>query len=240
MNAKAWAALAHVFTALGIIPAFFALIAVSEHRYEAAFAWLGAAFIIDGLDGPFARYVGTKQNLPRFCGERLDLIIDYITYVAVPAYMVYQAELSPDGLSAVAACLILLTSLYHFSDTGSKTEDGYFVGFPAIWNVVVFYFFVSPPGDWAVFIIVMALSALTFSSSKWVHPVRVKAWRHFTLAAAALWAVVALYTVFTGFPAETWAQAILAAVLIYGLALCATRSLASGETTSQPNPAQKR
>ena len=79
--------------------------------------------------------------LPRFSGERLDLIVDYLTYVAVPAYALTEAPLLPDAARLPAAAAILLSSLFHVADLKSKTEEGYFVGFPAIWNIVLLYLF---------------------------------------------------------------------------------------------------
>lgn len=229
MSAKAvCAGLVHLFTALGIIPAFFALIATMEHRYEAAFIWLGVAFIIDGLDGPLARHFDTKTNLPQFCGERLDLIIDYVTYVLIPAFMIYQAGLLPGGCNAVAAIVILLSSLYHFSDTESKTDDGYFVGFPAIWNLVVFYLFAVPIPPFASFVLIASLAALTFVPFKWVHPVRVRAMRGVTFAAMAAWGVAAIAIVATGFPGPALAQMVLVATGAYAVVIGVVRSAGYG------------
>ncbi len=221
---KIIASSAHFLTAVGVIPAFFALLAVFDNRFEAAFAWLGVAFIIDGIDGPLARRLGTKAQLPRYCGERLDLIIDYVTYVLIPALIVYRGDIVPDGLQAVAAIVILLTSLYHFADLESKTDDGYFVGFPAIWNLVVFYLLAVPPGPVAGAIIVAGLAVLTFVPSKWLHPVRVAAFRPLTFAAMALWAGAAIFTVATAFPASPPAAVVLLLTGGYAVALSILRS----------------
>lgn len=218
------AALVHVLTASGVIPATLALVATAHGRFEAAFWWLGLAFVIDGIDGPLARRFRVKEVLPRFCGERLDLIVDYLTYVVVPAFMVYRAGLAPEALTLPSVLLITLTSLYHFSDKDSKTSDGYFVGFPAIWNLVVFYFFAAPVGPILTFVIILALSILTFVPLKWLHPFRVKSWRPLTFAVTSLWAVAAMAVTFYGFPASPFWRAVLIATGLYGLALGLIRS----------------
>ena len=145
----AGAAAVHVLTASGAVLGLLSLLSASEGQWAVAFAWLGAALIVDGVDGPLARLVDVKRVLPRFSGEELDHLVDYLTYVAVPAFMVARAELVPESLRLPLASVIMLVSLYHFSDTESKTADGYFVGFPAIWNVVVLYCFVL---DFAPFV----------------------------------------------------------------------------------------
>lgn len=223
-TAAIWAGLVHAFTASGVIPAFFALVATARHDYATAFAWLGLAFVIDGLDGPLARYVGTKKNLPRFCGERLDLIIDYVTYVVIPAFMIYEAGLVPAGWGGLAAVLALISSLYHFSDMESKTEDGYFVGFPAIWNLVVFYLFAVPIPQALALATIIVLSALTFIPLKWVHPIRVKELRLLTFIAMAAWAAAAVTVVVQGFPGSSAAQAVLIITGVYSLAIGFIRS----------------
>src|SRR5262249_12381739 len=139
----AWpAALVHVFTALGAVCALLAARAVLTGAWEQVFGWLGVALVIDGIDGTFARLADVQGKLPRFSGDRLDLVIDYVTYVFVPALDLLEAGfLGSGGWGVVLASLILVSSLFHFSDTENKTKDHCFVGFPAIWNIVAFYAF---------------------------------------------------------------------------------------------------
>src|SRR5208282_6335409 len=131
------AAAVHVFTAAGAALGLFALLSASDGQWAASFAWLGAALAVDGADGPLARRLEVKRVLPRFSGEDLDKIIDYVTYVTVPAYMAARGPLVPEGFRLPLAAAIMMTSLYHFSDKRSTTADDYFSGFPAIWNIVI-------------------------------------------------------------------------------------------------------
>jgi phosphatidylcholine synthase len=226
----------HGFTALGAVLGFQALLEAAAHRWEASFAWLGVALIVDGADGPLARRIGVTDHLPRFSGERLDLIIDYITYVLVPAFILYEAQLMPEGLGWLGASLALLSSLFHFSDQESKTSDGFFVGFPAIWNVVAFYMLIFATPAIVNLAIVAILAVLTFVPQKWVHPVRVVRLRGVTIAVVIVWSLAAIAVLFMGFPAPFILQAIFAVSMIY---LVAVGVLPAPAHDGAPNPHSK-
>jgi len=210
------AAAVHILTATGAVFGFFALTATARGAYETAFLWLGVALFVDGLDGPLARRFDVKNTLPRICGESLDLVIDYLTYVIVPAFMIYTAGLVPTGFAGLAASAIMLSSLFHFSDTKSKTKDGYFVGFPALWNLFVLYAFVLRPAPELVLAGLALFSALTFVPLKWGHPV--------TLAVTAAWSVTAIAVLLRGFPGDLITQFIFVAAAVYYIALSLSRS----------------
>jgi phosphatidylcholine synthase len=217
--ARLRAAAVHLFTALGAVCALFATLAAIDYRWEHVFGWLGLAFLIDGIDGTFARMFDVHRRLPRFSGERLDLVIDYVTYVFVPAFALLQAGFLAGWLGIGLAAAILLSSLYHFSDMGSKADDHSFVGFPAIWNVVAFYLFAFNASQPVTALVVIVCTALTFVPWRWVHPLRVVSLRPLTLALTALWAVTAVWVVWHGFPGSLPALLILGGVGIYGIAL---------------------
>ncbi len=215
----AGAAAVHVLTATGGVLGLLALLSACDGHWAMSFAWLGAALIVDGIDGPLARMVDVKRMLPRFSGEELDHLVDYLTYVTVPAFMVARAEIMPESLRLPLAALIMLVSLYHFSDAESKTADGYFVGFPAIWNVVVLYCFVLdlPP---AVSTSVIAICALfTFIPLCWVHPMRVRRLRPLTLAVVLGWGAAAAGAIIHGFPGTLIEQVIFVITAIYIVAI---------------------
>lgn len=218
------AAAVHVLTATGAVFGFFALTATARGAWETAFLWLGAALLVDALDGPLARSLDVKRALPRISGEALDLVIDYLTYVIVPAFMIYEAGLVPSGFAGIAAGAIMLTSLFHFADNHSKTADGYFVGFPALWNLFVLYAFVLRPAPELVLAGVALFSALTFVPLKWSHPVRVRMLRWLTLGVTAVWSFAALAVLSQGFPGGLATQLIFVAAAIYYIALGLTRS----------------
>jgi phosphatidylcholine synthase len=220
-----WAAAAvHLLTASGAVFGFLALAAAASGQWETAFAWLGVALIVDGLDGPLARRFDVKSRLARFSGETLDLVIDYLTYAVVPAFILYSAGLMPDGLATFGAALVLLSSLYHFADANSKTEDGFFVGFPALWNLFVLYAFIFVPAPAVVLAGVVAFTALTLVPLKWLHPVRVRSLRPVTLAVTVIWAAAAIAALVQGFPASAPIQIIFALAALYYAGLGLSRS----------------
>lgn len=224
-NGKLAAAGVHILTASGILAGFAAFLAAIDHNWKLAFVWLALATVIDGIDGPLARRFDVKTHLPRFSGERLDLIIDYFTYVIVPAFMIYDSGLLPPGAALPAAGIVLMTSLFHFCDVESKTEDGYFVGFPALWNGVALYLFIFALPPAAAFIIIAALAALTFVPLKWVHPVRVRRLRGLTFAMLAIWSIAVASALWSGFPAPPLLQTVIAICSLYLLAIGLARSL---------------
>ena len=218
------AALVHIFTASGIVCALLATRAVLAGAWEEVFIWLGLALLVDGIDGALARLVDVTAKLPRFSGERLDLVIDYVTYVFVPALALLQADYLQGRLGMLLASLILLSSLFHFADTESKTEDHSFVGFPAVWNIVAFYVFAFQIPSWIVAILVFACVVLTFVPMRWAHPLRTPLLWPITMAMSVLWCVAACFTIWSGFPASHLVQATLLAAGAYGISLTLFRS----------------
>jgi phosphatidylcholine synthase len=220
----AWpAALVHVFTALGSVCALLAILALWDGAWETCFAWLGLALVIDGTDGLLARIARVEERLPRFSGERLDVAIDYVTYVLVPALALLKAGFLGGRAGVLIAGLILLSSLYHFSDTESKTDDNCFVGFPAIWNAVAFYLFAFAAPPWASQVIVLTCVVLTFVPLRWAHPMRSVAFWPVTVAAMVAWTIAALRVVWNGFPAGPGERAVLLCVAVYAVSLALLR-----------------
>jgi phosphatidylcholine synthase len=208
-------ALVHVFTASGALCALFAIRAILEARWEMVFAWLGLALVIDGIDGTFARMANVTRNLPRFSGERLDLVVDYLTYVVVPALALWKAGYLTGAWGWLGPGFILMSSLFHFSDVDSKADDYAFVGFPAIWNVVAFYVFAFALSETWTIALVLLCTVLTFLPWKWAHPMRTPFLRPVTLGVCALWGVAACEILWRGFPASAWAATVLLASAFY-------------------------
>jgi phosphatidylcholine synthase len=219
------AASVHLFTALGAVCGLLAALAAFDGAWEAMFAWLGLALVIDAIDGTFARMVNVAERLPRFSGERLDLVVDYVTYVFVPALALLRAGYLTGTGGVIVAALILLSSLYHFSDLASKGEDYSFIGFPALWNIVAFYVFALTPPRWFTYLALLACVALTFVPMHWVHPTRVKRLRAVTLGVTAAWAIAAVVAVWHGFPPPLWTQIVLVIAALYVAGLTLERSL---------------
>jgi phosphatidylcholine synthase len=201
--------------------------AAIANTWEQMFAWLGVALIIDGIDGTFARMARVGERLPRFSGDRLDLVVDYVTYVFVPALALVQAGYLSGPFGLLLASLILLSSLFHFSDTQSKAEDYSFVGFPAIWNIVAFYVFAFQMQTWVTALVVLTCVALTFVPLPWAHPLRTPGLWPVTFSLTGLWCIAAFSTVARGFPASTIEKWVYAAAAAYGLVLALLRHRSS-------------
>jgi len=130
MRERLSAAGIHLLTATGAAFALLALVAASRDDWQWMFIWLGVALIVDTVDGPLARRVGVVKVLPRFSGDRLDLIVDFLTYVAVPAFAFSQSDLLPEASRLPAGIAVILSSLFHMADQESKTKDGISSAFP--------------------------------------------------------------------------------------------------------------
>jgi phosphatidylcholine synthase len=228
MSERLSAAAIHLLTATGAAFALLALIAASRGDWQWMFVWLGVALIVDTVDGPLARRVGVTRVLPRFSGERLDLIVDFLTYVAVPAFALSQSDLLPEAFRLPASIAVILSSLFHMADQESKTKDGYFVGFPAIWNVVCLYLFALMPAPFVSLFIVAFFVVLTFVPILCVHPFRVAKLRTFSAIVAGLWVVGAIGAVANPFPSPIWVKVLLIATAICLTGVGALQTLRDG------------
>ena len=215
----------HVFTARGAALGFLALEAVISGNLTLAFIWLGVALVVDAVDGPLARWLQVTDNASRYDGAMLDLVVDFITYVFVPAAMLLRPEVMGHPFGLLAGLAVLVGSALYFADTGMKTEDWWFKGFPAVWNVVVFYIVVFKPATWLTMAVVLALAAMMFLPVVFVHPVRVRRWRGLTMGVMALWGLAALAALAQGLEPSVWIKALLLACAVYFLGLGFLRDL---------------
>jgi phosphatidylcholine synthase len=188
----------HAFTASGAVLALLALLAVERGAFSEALLWLFAALVVDGIDGTFARAARVKERAPRIDGDVLDLVIDYLTYVFVPTLFLWRAELVPGDYALPLGALIQLSSLYVFARRDMKTDDGYFQGFPALWNVIALYLYAISAAPSSGAIVVLAFVALSFAPVHVVHPFRVRDYGRWLPILALLWAVATLLLLVPG------------------------------------------
>lgn len=181
--------LVHLFTASGVVISLVAIDALVRQQWREVLLWLLLALAIDGLDGTLARAVRIKEAVPRIDGDALDLIVDYLNYVLIPTLLMWWAGLLPAGFELSLSALVLLSSLYIFTRHDMKTDDGYFRGFPALWNIVALYLLMTRPDGWLSGSIVLVLVALTFAPILFVHPFRSADCGRVALGTAALWAI---------------------------------------------------
>jgi phosphatidylcholine synthase len=177
----------HLFTASGMLAGFMAILAITAKDWRSAMAWLLVALVIDGIDGTFARMFKTKEILPNINGTTIDNVIDFANYAIIPAYFFYQADLVFDAWRLPLSCLILIVSAIYYGKDGMISDDYYFIGFPVMWNVVVFYlvfvFSLSGFGNAAIIVI---FSILHFVPIKFAYPSRATRLKFVTLLFTAI------------------------------------------------------
>jgi phosphatidylcholine synthase len=180
----------HLITATGVIWGLLALIAAVERQWAMVFVWMAASLVIDSVDGTLARLVQVKRVLPGFDGALLDNIADYFTYVIVPAFFFYAADLLPPDFTLPVAAMIVLVSGYQFCQSDAKTEDHYFKGFPSYWNILGFYLFLLNFNPWINLSIILLCCVLIFVPVKYIYPSRAPRYQYLTLTLAGLWGAI--------------------------------------------------
>jgi phosphatidylcholine synthase len=162
----------HIYTALGLVLAAAIGVLLVQGGVD-AFRWtfvlMMIATLIDATDGTLARRVRVKKVLPLFDGRKLDDLIDFQTYTTLPLLLIWRTELLPEGMQPWLL-LPLLASAYGFCQVEAKTDDGYFLGFPSLWNVIAFYLYVLHLPGWVALGIIVAFSLLTFVPSRYLYP----------------------------------------------------------------------
>jgi phosphatidylcholine synthase len=211
--------LVHVFTASGAALALVALMMAVERRWDMMFLCLGVALIIDGVDGTMARRLRVADLLPRWSGDVLDLVVDFLTYVFVPAYAIVTSGLLPGPLALPAGITIVITGAIYFADREMKTADKYFRGFPTLWNAVAFYLFLLKPAPWLAAAVIGGLAVLTFVPFKFLHPFRVARLRVVNIAAVIAWSLLALIAVVQNLAPQMWVTVGLVVIGFYFLAV---------------------
>ena len=192
----------HIFTALGAGVALLALLEAVREHWAAMFAWLGVALVIDAVDGPMARRLDVVRLQPNWSGDVLDLVVDFVTYVFVPAYAVTASRLLMPVAAPILGIGVAVSGALYFADRRMKSDDNHFRGFPGLWNIAAFYLFLLhwPPmlSSLAVAILIVA----TFLPFWVLHPLRVVRLRWLTLTLMALWGVLTIDVLAMDFDVE--------------------------------------
>ncbi|WP_187430006.1 Phosphatidylcholine synthase [Roseobacter fucihabitans] len=215
MTVQLRALLVHLFTATGAVFAMLAMLAAVDGEWDLMFLWLVVAFFVDGIDGPLARHYDVKTNAPEFDGVLLDLIIDYLTYVFIPAFALFKSGLMDGWTGWFAIIVITFASALYFADTRMKTKDNSFSGFPGCWNMLVLVIFALEPNFWVSLAMVTVLAIAMFVPLKFVHPVRTERWRAVTLPVAIGWTFFAGWAAWVDFHPQSWAHWGLVVTSIY-------------------------
>lgn len=199
MTVRTKALAVHFLTATGAVFAILAMLAATDARWGLMWLWLVVAFAVDGIDGPLARRYDVGTNAREYDGVLMDLIIDYLTYVFIPAYALFASGLLPGWTGWIAIIVITYTSVVYFADSRMKTKDYSFSGFPGCWNMAVLVFFAVEPRWWTILTVTILLAIAMFLPLKFIHPVRTKRWRALSLPIALVWTVLALVAAWQDF-----------------------------------------
>jgi len=205
----------HLLTATGAVFAMLAMLAAVDGKWSLMFLWLVVAFAVDGVDGPLARRYHVKHYAAQFDGVLLDLIIDYLTYVFIPAFALFKSDLLPGWTGWFAIIVITFASAMYFADTRMKTKDNSFSGFPGCWNMLVIVMFALTPNFWVILSLVTVLAVGMFVPLKFIHPVRTERWRVVSLPVALAWTLFAGWAAWVDFHPDSWAHWGLVATSVY-------------------------
>lgn len=182
----------HGYTASGAALAFLALAALLDGQLRLAFFWLSLQVAVDATDGWLARLVRVRERVPAIDGARLDDLVDFLTYVFVPACIVWHEALVPDGWRLPVALAMIVSSAVGFSRVDAKTTDHYFTGFPSYWNVVVFYLVIWQVQPGVALAVLLLGVALVFVPIRYVYPSRTPVLMPLTLVLGVTWGLVML------------------------------------------------
>jgi len=207
----------HLLTASGAVLSMFAMLAAVEENWSMMFLWLVIALIVDGVDGPLARKYDVQKNWPTYDGVLMDLIVDYLTYVFIPAYALFKSGLLTGWTGWLAIIVICYGSVIYFADTRMKTKDKSFAGFPACWNMVVLVLFATQPSQMVILLVVVLLTVAMFTNLKFIHPTRTHRWHRLSLAVCIAWIALAGWAALWDFdegPVAKWALVLTSLYLV--------------------------
>ena len=186
----AW--LVHFYTAFGAVVGLYTILAIDEANFRLAFLLMAVTVIIDATDGALARAVKVSERVPWFSGSKLDDLVDYATYVFVPALCVARGTFVPAAWAWPLASAMLVSSAFGFSRLDAKTADHFFTGFPSYWNVVVLYLLVAGWSERVNGAVLIALVVLVFVPLRYIYPSRTPVWRLTTNLLGVVWALLML------------------------------------------------
>ena len=183
----------HLYTALGAVAGLVSIDYAARGDFRASFIAMAVATAIDSSDGPLARLLEVRRRIPHFDGALLDNIVDYLTYVLAPVFLMLRAGILEPGLGGyLAGGFAMLASGYGFCHVEAKTDDHYFRGFPSYWNLVAFYLYCLGIGAFAGTIVVAVFAVMVFVPIKYIYPNRTGPLRAITLTLAIAWGIVTL------------------------------------------------
>jgi phosphatidylcholine synthase len=209
----------HVFTASGLLSAFMAIVSIDQGNWRSCYLWLFLCFVIDSLDGALARKFKVTEILPHMDGKTIDFVIDFATYAIIPAYFFYKADMASSAWMMPLLAIMLMSSALYYGKNGMVEDEQYFIGFPVLWNVVVFFQFFVINNNLTINVIsVIIIGILHFIPLRYAYPSRSRKffWSHLIVSVIAL---LATLTVLVNYPvANPILQSLCVAGAIYFMA----------------------
>lgn len=167
--------LANMLTFINITAGLNAVYFITQENYLLAiiFAWIGGA--ADIFDGKIAR----KYNLSNEFGIQLDSFADFLSFVLVPVFLIFQAIYAAQ-LSGFALFLAAIGSIYYVIsglrrlitfniDADAGEVENYFTGVPtplgAILLMFVYLLFISTVFNAYMVLISMSIIAYLLNSN---------------------------------------------------------------------------
>ncbi len=220
----------HIFTASGAVWGLLGIIAIAQHQWVLTFVWMITAAFVDSFDGLLARRARVKEVVPQIDGALLDNMVDFLNYVIVPAFFIFEYGILPDRYALIGTMLVVLASTYQFSQNDAKTDDHYFKGFPSYWNVLAFYLFILNLSPWSNLTIIVLLAILVFVPIKYIYPTRTDFYRRVTMTLGVVWAAICMLLLFQYPESNGWLVNISLLYVLYYVGL----SLYSMAVNRQP------
>jgi len=226
--------LVHSITAFGAIAGLISLEEFISGNYRSGLLWLIICQLIDGFDGPIARKIDIHIHATRFDGHILDLVVDYVTCVVVPVVMFIKLELLTGNWSYFYAGLIIFTGALWFARTDQETEDHWFNGFPAAWNLVIPTFIILGTRESYVISTIILLSLLSLTKLKFPHLVKVEFLRPITWSLAVIYfvALTALSIKYPDGPSSLRPILVLFPIYIFGISIFHTWKVSNKSVSS--------
>lgn len=210
----------HLFTASGLIAAFMSILAINAQDWREAMLWLFLALFIDGIDGTFARLLKVREVLPGIDGKMIDYVVDFITYALIPAYFFYMADLVPGIGGLLMSFLMLLTAAIYYGKDGMVSEDMHFIGFPVLWNLILFILvIVLPLPPLGNMIVIVLFAILHFIPIKFAYPSRAIRFKNLTLAVSFFSLLTSLWAIWIFPVRKGWLSGMILAGMAYYLIL---------------------
>lgn len=196
--ARARAFLVHLYTASTMIILLIATAFLLNGDLTAALFTMLLNIVIDATDGFLARRFQVKQHVPEYDGRTMDDVIDYVAYVFLPMVFLLKAELLLAPMIFFGA-FPLIASAFGFARVDAKLDsDGFFVGFPSYWNIVVAYLYLTGSPPWLNTLIILCLSVLVFVPTRYIYITRFPHHRAAHFAGATLSGVTLLSALLLG------------------------------------------